>query len=153
MRNLAKIFVIVTAFLVMADVAAAMNPVVPFVEISLPRTPIDVGTVWGPGLKYAGGQSIAHVVANCAYRVEASFQTFRHQGGKAVMSAKDLTVTINGTEIPVGAGRVAIAESPRPTPASGIDVHFYLKVGVKGLESYPAGRYGGALVLKVMAAP
>jgi hypothetical protein len=137
----------------MADVGGAMTPVVPFVQISLPRTPIDIGTVMGPGLQYASGQSVAHVVANCAYRVEASFQTFRHEHGKAVMSAKDLTVTINGTEIPVGTGRVAIADSPRPTPASGIDVHFYLKVGVTGLESYPAGRYGGALVLKVMAAP
>jgi hypothetical protein len=137
----------------MADVAAAMNPVLPFVHISLPRMPIHVGTVWGPGLNEVGGQAKAHVVANCAYRVEASFRTFRHQGGKAVMSPKDLTVAINGKEVPVGTGRVAIAESPRPTPAGGVDVHFYLKVGVKGLEAYPAGRYGGTLVLKVMAAP
>jgi hypothetical protein len=162
MRNLAKIIVIVAACLAMADaagamtsagVAGAMTPVVPFVEISLPRTPIHIGTVMGPGLQHGSGQSVAHVVANCAFRVEASFQTFRHEHGKAVVSAKDLTVTINGTEIPVGTGRVAVAESPRATPAGGIDFPFFLKVGVTGLESYPAGRYGGALVLKVMAAP
>lgn len=69
------------------------------------------------------------------------------------MSAKDLTVAINGKEVPVGTGRVAVAESPVPTPAGGVDVPLDLKLGVTGLVSYPAGRYGGALVIKVMAAP
>lgn len=153
MRNLAKKLVIVTACLVMADVAAATTLVPPFVRVSLPRTPIHVGTVWGPGLQQVGAQVTAHVVANCAYRVEASFRTFRHQRVRAVMSAKDLTVAINGKEVPVGTGRVAVAESPVPTPAGGVDVPLDLKLGVTGLASYPAGRYGGALVIKVMAAP
>ena len=155
MRNLAKTIVIVTACLVMADVAAATVPLptLPFVHVSLPHVPMNVGTVWGPGPQHVGGQVTAHVVANCGFRVEASFETFRHLRGKAVMSAKNLAVAINGKEVPVGVGRVAIAESSGPTPANGVDIPVDLKVTVTGLESYPAGRYGGSLVIRVMAAP
>jgi hypothetical protein len=64
-----------------------------------------------------------------------------------------LTVAINGKEVPVGAGRVAIAQSSRPTPAGGVDVPVDLKLAVTGLASYPAGRYSGSLVIRVMAAP
>jgi hypothetical protein len=155
MRNLAKTIVIVAACLVTADVAVATVPLpaLPFVQVSLPQAPLEIGTVWGPGPQQVGGQVKAHVVANCGFRVEASFQTFRHLRGKAVMSAKDLTVAINGKQVPVGVGRVAVAESPGPTPSAGVDVPVDLKVTVTGLASYPAGRYGGALVIKVMAAP
>jgi hypothetical protein len=153
MRNLAKIFVIVTACLVMADVAAAVNLEMPFVSVSLPRTPIYVGDLYGPGLKRVGAEFKAHVVANCPYHVEASFQGFRHQGGAVTISAKHLTVAINGKEVPVGTGRVSIAESSKPTSSGGVDVPVDLQLGVTGLASYPAGRYTGALVITVMARP
>jgi len=151
MRNLAKIFTIVAACLVMADVAAAVNLEMPFVSVSLPRTPIHLGDVYGPGLKRIGAELKAHVVANCPYHVEASFQGFRHQGGAVAISPKHLTVAINGKEVPVGTGRVPIAQSSKPTSSGGVDVPVDLQVGVTGLVSYPAGRYTGALVITVMA--
>lgn len=151
MRNLAKIFVSIAACLVMADVAVAVNPSMPFVRVSLPRTPINVGGVWGPGLQEVTAEFDAHVVANCAFHVSASFREFRHEKGKAVMTSPDLQVAINGNKVPVGTGRVSIAESNRGTGASGVDVPLELWLGLRRLAVYPAGRYESALVITVTA--
>jgi len=152
MKNLAKIFAIVVGCLAAADVASAIDPSLPFVSVSLPQKPINVGVVWGPGTRRVGAQFVARVVANCPYYIDASFQGFKHERGK-VMDAKHLSVAINGTEVLVGAGRAAIAESSKPTPAGGVDVPVDLQMSVSGLASCPAGRYRGALVVRVMARP
>lgn len=167
MRNLAKIISIVAACLVMADGAAAVNQAMPsgsalvprlpanlalpFVSVSVPRTPVYVGEVWGPGLQRAGAKLVARVIANCPYHVEASFQGFQHERGGGAISPKHLSVAINGKAVPVGTGRVPIAQASKPTPAGGVDVPVDLQLGVTGLTSYPAGRYSGALVITVMA--
>lgn len=169
MRSLAKIIAIVAACLVMTNGAAAGNLAtssgrallprlpanleMPFVSVSLPRTPIYVGEVWGPGLRRAGAELVARVVANCPYLVEASFQGFQHEKGGVAISPKHLSVAINGKEVPVGTGRVSIARASKPTSGGGVDVPVDLQVAVTGLASYPAGRYSGALVITVMAAP
>ena len=169
MRNLAKIIAIVAACLVMADGAVAGNSAtpsrgallprlpanlaMPFVSVSLPRTPIYVGKVWGPGLRRVGAEVVARVVANCPYHVEAGFQGFQHEGSAVAISHKHLSVAINGKEVPVGTGRVLIARASKPTSAGGVDVPVDLQLGVTGLASYPAGRYSGALVITIMAAP
>lgn len=153
MSSLAKVFTGVAICLAVVNSAAAVNMEMPFVSVSLPRTPVHVGEVWGPGLNRAGAEFMAHVVANCPYHVEASFQGFRHEKGAATMSPKHLSVAINGKNIPVGTGRVQIAKGSKATPANGLDVPVDLQVGVTGLASYPAGRYSGALVITVMAAP
>ena len=139
--------------LAVADSAVAVNMEMPFVSVSLPRTAVHIGEVWGPGVNRAGAEFMAHVVANCPYHVEASFQGFRHVTGAATMAPQDLSVAINGKKVPVGAGKVQIARGKRATPANGLDVPVDLQVGVTGLASYPAGRYSGALVITVMAAP
>jgi hypothetical protein len=69
------------------------------------------------------------------------------------MSPKDMSVAINGKEVAVGNGRVPIARASKPTSASGVDVPVDLQMALKGLASYPAGRYTGSLVITVMAAP
>jgi len=153
MKNLAKIFAIVVGCLAVADVASAINPSLPFVSVSLPQRPVDVGDVWGPGSRRVGAQFVVHVVANCPYHVEASFRGFKHERGGGIMDPKRLLVAINGTEVPVGTGRAVIAQSPRPTPAGGVDVPVDLQMSVSGLESWKAGRYSGALVIRVMARP
>jgi hypothetical protein len=93
------------------------------------------------------------VVANCPYHNEASYRGLQHVKGRAAIGPKDLSVAINGQAVPVGAGRVAIAHSSQPTPAGGVDVPIDMQVAVKGLASYPAGRYCGTLVITVMAGP
>lgn len=169
MSNLAKSFVIVAACLVMADGVVAANRVtpfgsallppvpvnleMPFVSVSLPNAPVYVGQVWGPGVQRAGAKLVARVTANCPYHVEASFQGFQHGKGGGAISPRHLSVAINGKQVPVGTGRVAIAQASKPTPAGGVDVPVDLQLGVTGLTSYPAGRYNGALVIRVMAGP
>lgn len=157
MKHLAKTCVIVTAFLAVADAAWALDIPVsmpePFVSVSVQREPVNLGTVWGPGQYWVAAQLSARVVANCPYHVAASFETFRHVKGKAVIAAKDLTVAINNQEIPVGKGRATIASSSKPTSAAGTDVPLGLLVKVNGADRYPQGSYRGALVIVVMAGP
>ncbi|NLZ05540.1 MAG: hypothetical protein GXY19_10240 [Phycisphaerae bacterium] len=157
MKNLAKTCVIVTAFLVVADAAWAVNIPVsmpePFVIVSVQREPADLGTVWGPGPYSVLTQLYARVVANCPYHVAASFRTFRHEKGKAVISAKDLSVAVNNKEIPVEKGRATVVSSSKPTSAAGVEVPLALLVKVTGANRYPQGSYRGALVITVMAGP
>jgi hypothetical protein len=99
------------------------------------------------------GRVVARVVANCPYNLSASFEGLKHEQGKAVIAAKDMAVTINGRAVPSGKVRVPIVTNGHATSPSGADVPIDLQVAVKGLVSYPAGQYGGALVLTIMAAP
>jgi hypothetical protein len=98
-------------------------------------------------------QLYAHVVANCPYHVAAFFESFRHVQGKAVMSPKDVSVAVNGMEIPVGKGQATVAHSSKPTSLGGVDVPLTLLVKLKGLNHYPQGPYRGALVIRVMVGP
>ncbi|MDI6448317.1 hypothetical protein [Anaerobaca lacustris] len=150
MRNLAKTFVVFAACLAVSDAASAMNMASPFVSVSFQGAPAKLGTVWGPAPRSFQVQLWARVVANCPYHVAATFESFRHEKGKAVISAADLSVAVNGQEVPIEKGRVAVAHSPRPTSLAGEDVGLNLLVKVKGAERYPQGRYGGALVITVM---
>jgi hypothetical protein len=125
----------------------------PFVSVSLPKTPVYVGEVYGPGLHRVSGKLVARVTANCPYHIEASFQGLRHERGGGAISPKHLSVAINGKMVRVGTGRVPIADGSGPTSSNGVEVPVDLQLGVTGLTSYPAGRYSGALVITVMAAP
>jgi hypothetical protein len=158
MWSLAKSSVMVAIYLAATEIAAAVNmPVIdmskPFVAVKAPEVPLHLGDVYGPGLKQLEGRVVAHVVANCPYHLSASFEGLRHQEGKAAIAPKDMTVTINGRAVPVGKARVPIVTNGRPTPRGGTEVPIELQVAVKGLASYPAGRYGGTLVLTIMAGP
>ncbi len=161
MRNLAKTFVWVTACLAVTASASGatvppnmlVNPSMPFVSVSMQQEPVEIGTFYGPGAKSSLFQLYAHVVANCPYHVAASFQSFKHVHGKAVISAKDLSVAVNNKPIPIGAGRASVVHSPKPTPLSGVEVPLALLVKVQGMDRYPQGPYRGALVITVMAGP
>ena len=153
MKNLAKICVIVLGCLAVADDASAIDPRLSFVRISVPRVPLNVGTVWGPGTAQVGAQVEAHVVANCPYHIEASFQGFRHVKSGVAMWPQHQSVAINGQQIPVGTGRAVVAQSSRPTPSGGVDVPLDLQLRISNLASCPAGRYSSALVIRVMAKP
>jgi hypothetical protein len=156
MLSLAKSSAMVAVFLAATGIASAVNmPVIdmskPFVAVKAPEVPLHLGDVYGPGLKQLEGQTVARVVANCPYHLSASFEGLRHLEGKAAIAPKDMSVTINGRAVPVGKTRVPIVTDGRPT--SGTDVPIHLQVAVKGLATYPAGRYGGTLVLTIMAGP
>lgn len=154
MWNLAKICAIVAMCLVATGSAAAIDLSQPFVTVSVPRTSLlYLGEVWGPDLKQVGARVNAHVVANCPYHLEASFQGLRHEAGHAAISFTNMSVAINGRHVSSASQRVPIATSYEPTPAGGVDVPIDLQIGVKGMALYPAGRYAGALVITVMAGP
>jgi len=153
MWTLAKACAVVSACLVAVGSAGAVDMSQPFVAVSVQSTPLYLGEVWGPGLKQMAAQVNARVKANCPYHVEASFQGLRHVEGKATIAPKHMSVVINGRAVPIGTGRIPVANSQGPTPYGGVDVPIELQVGVRNLEHYPAGRYGGALVITVMAGP
>jgi len=153
MKCLARTCVIVAACLAMANTASAINPLQPFVRVTVPEGGMDLGGVVGPGWKQLGAQVVTNVVANCAYRMEASFRGFVHSKGRAAISPKHMQVRINGQMVAVGAGRVEVGGSRRPTRAQGVEVPIDLEVGVTGLTAYPPGQYNGALVIRVVALP
>ncbi len=150
MGNLAKLILAAMVCLVMVGGASAEIPGQPFVKVTVPQETVDLGTVWGPGVKRLAARLQAHVLANCPFHLSASFRGFRHEQGKAVVSAGDMQVAINGKQVSSVTGRVPIASSSKPTPADGVDVPVDLQVGVKGCEYYPAGRYNGVLVITVV---
>jgi hypothetical protein len=133
--------------------ASAGEPMPPFVEVSMSRGPVYFGTVWGPGDETVGAKLSAHVVANCPFRIAASFKGFVHEGGKGALPPWNQKVRVNGKSVPVGNRRAVVVESNVPTPPSGTDVPLGLQIDVKGLKYYPAGRYNGMLVLTVMVGP
>jgi hypothetical protein len=161
MTSLAKSSAVIAVYLAATGIASAVgmpgmpriDMTKPFVAVKVPEVPLHLGDTYGPDLKRLEGQVVARVTANCPYHLLASFAGLRHQEGKATIAPKDMAVTINGKAVAVGKDRVPIVSSGSPTPRGGINVPIELQVAVKGLGHYPAGRYGGTLVLTIMAGP
>ncbi len=150
MRILAKTCVILAVCLTATRGATAVDWSEPFVAITVPRGPVHLGEVPGVGVKEVGARLTAHVVANCPHRILASFDGLRHQVHNVPIAPKDMTVMINGAQVPVGTARVPIA-SNGPTPRNGVDVPIEMQVGVRTKASYPAGPYCGTLVITITA--
>jgi hypothetical protein len=150
MRILAKTCAIFAVCLVLAEGASAFDPSRPFVMVSIPDKPLNLGMVCGPTLKQVGAGVTARVVANCPYVISASFTGLRHERRNVAISSEHLSAAINGKQLPIGNGSVVVA-AQGPTPRKGVDIPLDLQIGVKTVASYPAGRYGGNLVIKVTA--
>lgn len=153
MWNLAKTFAMVTVCLAAAEVASAGFPAKPFVSVTVKDGLLDLGDPVGPGYHQLKSSVDAHVVANCAFDIEASFSGLRSGRRGAAIAPRHLSVAVNGKEVPVGTGRVNIAQSNGPTGPGGEDVPVELAVGFLSLPRYAADRYHGTLVLTIMARP
>ncbi len=121
----------------------------PMAALVAPKTPLSFGMVTGMGPKQVKAQGTARVVANCPYRVMASFRGLTEPTGKSIPS-HTLTATINGKSVPIGKNFVEIAAGT-VTPVNGVEFPIDVQVVMKGSGLYPAGRYGGDLVLRVIA--
>jgi hypothetical protein len=150
MRFLAKTCVVLAVCLVMTQRAKAIDWSEPFVAITVSREPLYLGDVYESNLKDLVARVDAHVVANCPFHILASFDGLRHQVHNVVIAPKDLTASINGKPVPVGAERVPIV-SQGPTPHNGVDVPIELQVGVRTIQCYPAGRYSGTVTITITA--
>jgi hypothetical protein len=160
MWNLAKICVIVAICLgATGGAGAATRPkgnaplagsFRPMAVVSVPNTPLEFGTISGPGPMRLKAEVTAHVVANCPFRLAASFQGLTEAAGKKmVIPPAQIAVTINGKELPVGTDCVQIATGG-PTPPTGVNVPVVIEMVMKaGASLCRAGRYGGNLVLTV----
>ncbi len=149
MRFLAKTCVILAVCLVATQRAKAIDWSEPVVAITVPTETLDMGEVYESCLKNSVARVKAHVVANVPYRILASFDGLRHQVRNVAIAPKDLTVTINGKQVPVGTERVPIV-SDGPTSRRGVDVPIELQIGVRTIQCYPAGRYCGTLMITIM---
>jgi hypothetical protein len=157
MRYLAKILSIVVVWLVTGNAMGAtppppMLPVPPFVKVTVPKEPLQLGDIWSGGAFQAGAQVDVHLVANCPYQVEASLRDLKYGAGSQSLSPKQVVVAINGKQTSLG-GRVPVAVSQPPTPVDGVNVPVQLQVGVNDIMNCRAGRYNGTLVITVMALP
>jgi len=136
--------------LVVPQGAKAIDWSKPFVAITMPGEPLDLGVIYESGVKEVVDRVDARVVANCPYRILASFDGLRHEVHNVAIAPKDLTASINGTQVPVGMNRVEIA-ADGPTPPKGVDVPVELRVGVRTIQSYPAGQYRGTIMITITA--
>jgi len=159
MSNLAKFLAIVTVWLVAGSAVGStppppppVGPMPPFVKVTIPKEPLQLGDLWSGGAFQAGAQVNVHVLANCPYQVDASFRDLRFGTSDQVMSPTQLMVAINGKRTTLG-GRVPVVLSRQPTPLEGVDIPVELQVGVNDFMKSRAGRYNGTLVITVMAVP
>ncbi len=121
----------------------------PVAVVSAPQTPLCFGKVVGPGPVRLKAETTVRVSANCPFRLMASFQGL--VGGAAdriAIPPKQMKVTINGKEVPVGTQFVPIATGG-PTPPAGVDVPVVVEIRTAGASTYPAGQYGGNLAFTV----
>lgn len=156
MCNLAKILSILVVSLSAGRAVGntpppPVSPMPPFVKVTMPKEPLQLGDVWSGGAFQAGARVKVHLVANCPYQVEASFRDLKHGAGDQPLSPNHLLVAINGKRTMLG-GRVPVALSRRPA-LNGVDIPVELQVGVDSIMNCRAGRYNGTLVITVMAVP
>ena len=158
MSNLAKIlsvFVWLTAGSAMGNTPPPpppVSPMPPFVHVTLPKQPLQLGDIWSGGAFQAGAQVKVHVLANCPYQLEASLRDLKRGTSNEPLSPKHVMVLINGKQTSLG-GRVPVVQAGQPTPPNGVDIPVELRVGVDNIMNCRAGRYNGTLVITVMALP
>jgi hypothetical protein len=163
MRTLAKICAIAVVYLGATGSGWAhekpkgnrpnLSPSRPAVAVSVPKTPLRFGVVSGPGPKRLRAEVTARVMANCPFRLAASFQGLTQVGDRTVViPPAQIAVTINGKQVPVGTNRVVVAGGG-PTPPGGGNVLVAIEMEIKGASLCPAGRYGGNLTLVAMMGP
>lgn len=134
------------------NVPPAPAPVAPFVKVTVPQGPVDLGDIWSSSAFQAGAEVRVHVVANCPYQIQASLRNMRRGASSESVPADRVLVAINGKRTTLG-GKVLIANTREPTPLRGLDVLVGLQVGVTNFTQWPAGRYNGTLVITAMGLP
>lgn len=159
MRNLLTICMAVVACLGATPGAWAANsptpvppvpiPVKPFATVSVPKTPLNFGEVPDSGGKRLTAKVVATVVANHPYRLAISFGGLTQGAGRPPIPASQMTVRINGIQVPIGTARVEIATGP-VTPAGGVNVPITIDIQLKEALNCRAGRYGGSLTLSII---
>lgn len=162
MRTLAQICAIAVVTLGMTGSGWARDhskgnrpngPFRPGAVLSVPQTPLRFGMVSGPGPKRLRAEVTARVLANCPFRVAASFEGLTQRADRTVViPSGQIAVTINGRKVPVGTDRVVIAGGG-PTPPGGVNILVAIEMEVKGASLLTAGQYGGNLTLTALVGP
>jgi len=134
---------------VMPPMMIPVKPFEPFVSISFKPDMLDLGIIPHRGSLLTKLE--AHIVANCPHQVRASFEPFAQQRGRVSIRPEDMSVVINGVDVPVSRTAVPIISSVKPTPAGGVDVPVDMKFSLANSVRYPAGQYEGTLTFTVMA--
>jgi len=130
-----------------------VKPFKPFVSVSIKPDKLDLGTIAPMSLGSLPAKLEAHIVANCPHQVRASFAPFAQQNGRVSIRPEDMSVVINGVNVPIAGRKVRIISSVKATPPGGVDVPVDMKFSLANAVQYPAGPYEGILIFTVMAGP
>jgi len=130
-----------------------VKPFKPFVSISIKPDQLNLGTISTRTPGSLPAKLEAHIIANCPHQVRASFAPFTQKCGRVSIRPKDMSVEINGVDVPIARRTVPIIRSVRATPKGGVDVPVDVKFSLANAVRYPAGPYEGALIFTVMAGP
>jgi hypothetical protein len=121
----------------------------PIAGVKLPKGPLYFRVTPARGPRVLQAKTTVRVLANHPFRLDASFGGLSQPAGQAAIPPRQMAVTINGKNVPIGTERVPIALGG-PTPGDGVEVPIVIEVTLKGSAFFPAGRYGGNLVLSVI---
>jgi len=161
MKKVVMICVMAGVWFGLATSAEAVRPVTPpmvvpakpFVSISVKPDKLDLGTIPTSCLGSSPAKLEAHIIANCPHQVRASLEPFEQKRSRVSIRPKDMSVIINGIDVPIAGAKVPIISSVKPTPRGGVDVPVDMKFSLANPLLYPAGPYEGVLIFTVMAAP
>jgi len=161
MKKVVMICVIAIVWCALATSAQAVRPVTspmvvpakPFVSISFKPDKLDLGTIPPAAHGSLPAKLEAHIIANRPHQVKASLEPFEQKRSRVSIRPKDMSVVINGVDVPIAGAKVPIISSLKPTPRGGVDVPVDVKFSLASPLLYPAGSYEGTLIFTVMAAP
>jgi len=160
MKKVVMICVMAAVWFGLATSAQAVRPVTPpmvvsakpFVSISVKPDKLDLGTITPGTLGSLLAKLEAHTIANCPHQVKASFEPFEQKRSRVSIRPEDMSVVLNGVDVPIAGAKVPIISSVKPTPRGGVDVPVDMKFSLANAVRYPAGSYKGTLIFTIMAA-
>ena len=143
----------------LTEVVQAVRPVMfsgrslePFVSVSIKPDKLELGTILPKTSGSLPGKLEAHILANCPHQVRVSFEPFAHQRGRIPIRPEDMSLVVNGVNVPMAGKKVTIITSMKPTPAGGVDIPVDINFTLANALRYPPGLYEGNLIFTVMAA-
>ena len=161
MKKLIMICMMSIVFLGFTDIAQAVRPVKPdmelpdepFVKLSVEPDRLDLNNVRSVRRSSnSQGKLEAHIVANCPFQIKASFEPFRRVRDRFPIRPEHMSAEINGANVRIAGRAVPIITSMKPTGPGGVNVPLDIKLSLANAVMYPAGPYKGNLVFTITAA-
>ncbi len=120
----------------------------PYATVTLPKTPISFSEAPNSDGKRLTAKLTATVYANHPYKLCFTFAGLTQGKDAAAIPPEQLSVKVNGKNVPVGTTPVEFATGPATTP-KGVNVAITIEVELKDVVVCRAGHYGGNMAISI----